>query len=202
MAEARRTLEIVYGNIRDRTDLRDEVFEPSQDGRWRLVIDYPYDAATYSAADDRARVTELRDVRTRRCSAWLPAFLTGAVLTKVATLVRIDYLLGGTRLDEAATHLGPDDRQRAHDLRRNQGDALRTELRMVLEGGLRARAAGRGARPRLVRPPRVARSRTASPAGRRALVLRCPGTPRRSVFRRDLSEPPGYLSTPSARAPW
>ena len=64
---SRRTLEIVYGNIRDRTDLRDEVFEPSQDGRWRLVIDYPYDAATYSAADDRARVTELRDVRTRRC---------------------------------------------------------------------------------------------------------------------------------------
>ena len=129
---SRRTLEIVYGNIRDRTDLRDEVFEPSQDGRWRLVIDYPYDATTYSAADDRARVTELRDVRTRRCLAWLPAFLTGAVLTKVATLVRIDYLLGGTRLDEAATHLGPDDRQRARDLLRNQGDALRTELRMVL----------------------------------------------------------------------
>ena len=129
---SRRTLEIVYGNVRDRTDLRDEVFEPSQDGRWRLVLDYPFDAATYSAADDRARLTELRDARTRQCLAWLPAFVTGAVLTKVATLVRIDYLLGGTRLDEAATHLGPDDRQRARDLLRNQGDALRTELRMVL----------------------------------------------------------------------
>jgi hypothetical protein len=128
----RRTIEIVYGNVRDRSDLRDDAFDPSQDGRWRLVIDYPFDAVTYSAADDRARVIELRDAGPRRCVAWLPAFLTGSVLAKVATLVRIDYLLGGTRLDEAAIHLGPDDRQRARDLLRNQGNALRTELRMVL----------------------------------------------------------------------
>ncbi|MGI9003624.1 MAG: hypothetical protein ACR2GH_18555 [Pseudonocardia sp.] len=129
---SRRTVEIVYGNVRDRADLHDEVFAPSQDGRWRLLVDYPFDAATYSAADDRARLTELRDGGVRRCVAWLPAFVTGAVLTKVATLVRIDYLLGGTRLDEAATHLGPDDRQRARDLLRNQGDSLRTDLRAVL----------------------------------------------------------------------
>ena len=129
---SKRTVEIVYGNVRDRSDLRDEIFEPSQDGRWRLVIDYPFDAATHSAADDRARMVELRDTRPRRCVAWLPAFVTGTVLTKVATLVRIDYLLGGSRLDETATHLGPDDRQRARDLLRNQGDALRTELRLVL----------------------------------------------------------------------
>ncbi|MGH3708611.1 MAG: PglY protein [Pseudonocardiaceae bacterium] len=129
---SRRIVEIVYGNVRDRADLRDEIFSPSQDGRWRLVIDYPFDATTHSAADDRARMVELRDARSRRCVAWLPAFVTGTVLAKVATLIRIDYLLGGTRLDETATHLGPDDRQRARDLLRNQGDALRTELRLVL----------------------------------------------------------------------
>ena len=129
---SKRTMEIVYGNVRDRSELRDEIFSPSQEGRWRLVIDYPFDATTHSAADDRARMVELRDASSRRCVAWLPAFVTGAVLTKVATLVRVDYLLGGTRLDETATHLGPDDRQRARDLLRNLGDALRTELRLVL----------------------------------------------------------------------
>jgi hypothetical protein len=129
---SKRTIEIVYGNVRDRSDLRDEIFSPSQDGRWRLVIDYPFDATTRSAADDRARMVEMRDASSRRCVAWLPAFVTGTVLTKVATLVRVDYLLGGTRLDETATHLGPDDRQRARDLLRNLGDALRTELRLVL----------------------------------------------------------------------
>ncbi|MGH3766430.1 MAG: hypothetical protein ACRDTX_15000 [Pseudonocardiaceae bacterium] len=129
---SRRTVEIVYGNVRDRADLRDELFSPSQEGRWRLVIDYPFDATTHSAADDRVRMVELREASSRRCVAWLPAFVTSAVLTKVATLVRVDYLLGGTRLDETATRLGPDDRQRARDLLRNLGDALRTELRLVL----------------------------------------------------------------------
>ncbi len=129
---SRRVVEIVYGNVRDRADLRDDIFEPARDGSWRLVLDYPFDTSTHSAADDRARMVELRDARSRRCVAWLPAFVTGTVLTKVATLVRIDYLLGGARLDETATHLGPEDRQRARDLLRNQGDALRTELRLVL----------------------------------------------------------------------
>ena len=46
--------------------------------------------------------------------------------------MRIDYLLTGSRLDEAASHLGADDRARAHDLLRNQGDSLRAELRQVL----------------------------------------------------------------------
>ncbi|GEL17286.1 hypothetical protein [Pseudonocardia asaccharolytica] len=128
---SRRTVEIVYGNVRDRTELRDEVFEPSQPGRWRLVVDYPFDAATYSAAEDRMRLMELR-ARPRRCVAWLPAFVTGSVLAKVGTLVRIDHLLSGNQLDENAAHLGADDRQRARDLLRNQGDALRAELRMVL----------------------------------------------------------------------
>ncbi|MBA3575169.1 MAG: phage resistance protein, partial [Pseudonocardiales bacterium] len=129
---SRRTLEIVYGNVRDHADLRDEIFEPSQDGRWRLVIDYPFDAVTHSAVEDRARVHDLRDRAPARTVAWLPGFFTGEIPGKIANLVRIDYLLTGSRLDEAASHLGADDRARAHDLLRNQGDSLRSELRQVL----------------------------------------------------------------------
>ena len=129
---SRRTVEIVYGNIRDRTELRDEVFEPSQVGRWRLVLDYPFDSAHFSAAEDRNRLIELKGRGPRRCLAWLPGFVTRAVLTKVGTLVRIEYLLSGSRLDENATRLGADDRQRARDLLRNQGENLRSELRLVL----------------------------------------------------------------------
>lgn len=129
---SRRVLEIVYGNVRDPADLRDEVFEPSQDGRWRIVVDYPFDATTHSAAEDRARMHELRGKAPARCVAWLPGFFTGDIPSKIANLVRIEYLLTGSRLDEAASHLNADDRARAHDLLRNQGDSLRSELRHVL----------------------------------------------------------------------
>ncbi|MGQ0480081.1 MAG: hypothetical protein ACT4O0_03485 [Pseudonocardia sp.] len=131
---SRRGVEIVYGNVRDRGDLRDEVFEPSRSGNWRVVIDYPFDAVQYSAAEDRNRLnTELRPRGPAHCVAWLPGFVTRAVLSKVGTLVRIEYLLTGNRLDENATRLGADDRQRARDLLRNQGENLRSELRIVLK---------------------------------------------------------------------
>jgi hypothetical protein len=130
---SRRTIEIVYGNIRDRDELRDEVFEPAQEGRWRLVIDYPFDSTNFSAAEDRNRLQGLRAGGPRRCLAWLPAFVTRDVLTKVGTLVRIDFLLTGSRLDENATRLGADDRQRARDLLRNQGESLRSELKGILK---------------------------------------------------------------------
>lgn len=123
----------MYGNVRDRSELRDEVFEPSRAGNWRLVIDYPFDAAHYSAAEDRNRLMELKQRGSARCVAWLPGFVTRPVLNKVGTLVRIEYLLSGTRLDENATRLGADDRQRARDLLRNQGENLRSELRIVLK---------------------------------------------------------------------
>lgn len=129
---SRRAVEVVYGNVRDRAELRDEQFEPAQDGRWRLVLDYPFDHGTHSAADDRARVVALREHRSRPCVAWLPAFVTGDVQRKIGTLVRIEHLLSGNRLAENATHLGPEDRHRAHDLLRNQRDSLRAELRLVL----------------------------------------------------------------------
>ena len=85
---SRRVVEIVYGNVRDRSELRDEVFSPSRSDRWRLVLDYPFDSAQFSGAEDRNRLLELKGQGTRRCVAWLPAFVTRSVLSKVGTLVR------------------------------------------------------------------------------------------------------------------
>ena len=56
---------------------------------------------------------DLRDRAPARTVAWLPGFFTGEIPGKIANLVRIDYLLTGSRLDEAASHLGADDRARA-----------------------------------------------------------------------------------------
>ncbi|GDY33047.1 phage resistance protein [Gandjariella thermophila] len=139
---SQRTVEIVYGNVRDRQELRDEMFEPSQSDRWRFVIDFPFDAETHSAADDRTRVLGLRETLGHtQCVAWLPAFFTADTLDKVSRLVRVDYLLDANHLDENAGHLGAEDRQRARDLLRNLQGSLRSELKDALRNayGLLAR---------------------------------------------------------------
>ncbi|WP_345411481.1 hypothetical protein [Pseudonocardia xishanensis] len=129
---SRRTVEVVYGNVRDRTELRDEIFDPAQPEHWRLIVDFPFDAAQFSAVEDRNRLVELRADRARHTLAWLPGFVTGAVIQKAATLVKIRFLLTGGNLDTHATRLSADDRQRARDLLRNQGDSLTADLKIVL----------------------------------------------------------------------
>ncbi|MDR6591629.1 hypothetical protein ACFFSW_34455 [Saccharothrix longispora] len=132
---SRRTLEVVYGNVRDRQELRDDLFEPSVDGRWRLMLDYPFDPDNQSAAQDRIRVLELRaQVGNRPAVAWLPGFFTSDVLDKLGRLIKVNYLLGDrARLEEHTRTIGPEDRRRAHDLLRNLQSSLRSELRDALK---------------------------------------------------------------------
>ncbi|MEU7481306.1 hypothetical protein AB0A63_35390 [Lentzea sp. NPDC042327] len=132
---SKRVLEVVYGNVRDAHDLRDDVFEPSQEDRWRLLLDYPFDSETHSAADDRTRVHLLRAQLGNRSSvAWLPAFFTQDVIDKVSRLIRVDYLLQERNtLEENTRNIGADDRERARDLLRNLQASLRSELREALK---------------------------------------------------------------------
>jgi len=132
---SRRTLELVYGNIRDQQDLRDDVFEPAQEDRWRLLLDFPFDTETHSAADDRTRVLEVRErLGNRSAVAWLPGFFTADVLDKLSRLIRVDYLLQErNRLEENTRNIGAEDRQRARDLLRNLQGSLRSELREALK---------------------------------------------------------------------
>ena len=51
----RRRVEVRFGNVRDPADITDGALRPTGED-WCVVLDYPFDEASYSPADDRARV--------------------------------------------------------------------------------------------------------------------------------------------------
>ncbi|MFD6733616.1 hypothetical protein ACFWDZ_21145 [Micromonospora aurantiaca] len=127
---SKRSLEVVFGNIRDKAELRDENFHPFTADAWRLVIDYPFDDKLYQPTDDRARVGEIDFADQTVC--WIPASLTGSRQTDLGRLVILDSLLSGQRFESHAKHLSEDDRRRAHAALTSQRDALMLAMRGVL----------------------------------------------------------------------
>lgn len=90
---------VKFGNVRDRDSMPDDaVYAPGES--WRVVIDYPFDAAGYNRRSDRARIEQLN--RGSRTVIWLPLFLTDMQIGRVADLARINYLLSGDRLNTLA----------------------------------------------------------------------------------------------------
>ncbi|WP_051792781.1 hypothetical protein [Kibdelosporangium aridum] len=139
---SRRVIEIVYGNVRDTQELRDNEFEPLHTGRWRLILDYPFDPDELSAAADRNRVRSLRTTLNKPWTVtWLPAFFTGDVIDRISRLVRVNHLLTRNNLDEAASRYNAADRQRVRDLLGNLRVSLRNEIVEALKNayGLVAR---------------------------------------------------------------
>lgn len=135
-----RTIELVYGNVRDPADLSDEKFEPTHDGSWRIILDYPFDVGEHSAADDRSRLITLRERSFARCLVWLPAFFTEETLRQLGTLLRIEHVLSSGRLGEYTRHFSESDRERARESLDNQRSALVGDLTTTLSQayGLRA----------------------------------------------------------------
>ncbi|MGN9917392.1 BREX-2 system ATPase PglY [Micromonospora palomenae] len=129
---SRRVIELVYGNVRDANDIRDEAFHPNDPAGWRMIIDYPFDDGSHGPADDRQRVQDLISRTTSRTVCWIPAALTVERLTELGKLVIIDKLLEGQRFDSHAEHLNPDDRRRAHAALTNQRSALLSKMQAVL----------------------------------------------------------------------
>ncbi|MFI7545659.1 hypothetical protein [Actinoplanes sp. NPDC049599] len=129
---SRRTIELVYGNVRDPNDIRDESFHPDNPDNWRIIVDYPFDDGSHGPADDRQRVQGLLSRMTSRTVCWIPAALTVERLNELGKLVIIDKLLEGQRFDSHAEHLNPDDRRRAHAALTNQRSALLTKMQNVL----------------------------------------------------------------------
>ncbi|MBM0255988.1 hypothetical protein [Micromonospora sp. 4G55] len=129
---SRRVIELVYGNVRDANDIRDEAFHPNDPAGWRMIIDYPFDDGSHGPADDRQRVQDLISRTTSRTVCWIPAALTVERLTELGKLVIIDKLLEGQRFDSHAEHLNPDDRRRAHGALTNQRSALLAKMQAVL----------------------------------------------------------------------
>ena len=128
-----RTAELVFANVRD-PDLADAQFEPEVPGAVRVVIDYPFDEASYWPSDDRHRVQVLRERLNRpHTVVWLPSFLSGDRLAELGDLVKIRYVLDGRgRLDELTPYLSPEDRHHARMVLESRKSALTTRLREAL----------------------------------------------------------------------
>ncbi|MER6829466.1 hypothetical protein ABT352_26020 [Streptosporangium sp. NPDC000563] len=130
---SKRSVEVVFGNIRDHDDLRDDAFHPADPTSWRVIVDYPFDEGDYTPADDRNRVQIMfangfRD----RTLCWVPASLSAERTQDLRRLVTIEYALHGKRFDEVAKDLNPTDRHRARQTLTGQGVVLSNKLAETL----------------------------------------------------------------------
>jgi hypothetical protein len=142
---SRRSVEMLYGNVRDEQDVRDDAFHSLDPSSWRVIVDHPFDEGDHGPADDRQRVQTLRMRGVQaRTVCWVPAALTAERLTDLRRLVIIDAVLSGQRFETHAQHLNPSDRQRARATLQSQRDALLAKVRSVLRQayGLAAKHSG------------------------------------------------------------
>lgn len=131
---SRRTVDIVFGNVRDAGWLTEDHFR-ARPGTWRVVLDHPFDEAGHSAAEDLARVDRMKDTLQERTIVWLPRFLADERMRDVRRLVVLDWLLGGAgeRWTTHADHLSEVDRVQARAILETQRSALREGLRRAVQ---------------------------------------------------------------------
>lgn len=130
----RRTVEFLFGNVRDDSELHADAFRPSVDGRIRFVVDYPFDIPGQYPSDDAARVDELRrDGLVADTLVWLPDHLSVTKARQLGRLLKIQYLLERDRLDDYAGHLASEQRLRIRDQLKAQSENLASQLTTVLQ---------------------------------------------------------------------
>lgn len=113
-------------------DLPDERLR-GRPGAPTVVLGMPFDFQGRSPADHRARLQEFPDDESNGGVVWLPSYLSDRTLRDLGTLVRIDYLLTGERLQEASRHLSATDREQARAVLRSQQSALGQRVRSCIE---------------------------------------------------------------------
>ncbi len=96
-----------------------------------LLLGLPFDANGRTMADHKARLARFGEEADT--IAWVAAPLGDRALRDLGTLLRIDYLLVGSRLEENSPNLSAIDRQQARSLLQNQQSQLQGRMRMVLE---------------------------------------------------------------------
>ena len=128
----KREVDVVFGNVRDTRTLPDAALTAA-DGRWKLVVDFPFDDAGHPPSDDVLRLVQLKqDGRESDTIAWLPHFLTSSRMDDIGKLVVLDYLLTGSRFDQYSTSLPVNDREPARRQLANQRDSLRDQIVLAL----------------------------------------------------------------------
>ena len=88
-----------------------------REGSWTVVIDFPFDEANRTPADDLARLANYKGGTTRTL-VWLPSFLSDKALRDLGRLVVLDHILTGERFNDYAGHLSLVDRGPARALPR------------------------------------------------------------------------------------
>ncbi len=132
---SRRTIDVVFGNVRDRHELPDSSLLAEND-RWKLVVDFPFDSEARTPADDHARIERMRaGGTTSRTVCWIPAFLTPERERDLGELVCLNYLLAGSgeRFESNAVQLSVQDRAQAKVILGNRQSSLRQRLLEVLQ---------------------------------------------------------------------
>ncbi|MEU9867390.1 DUF6079 family protein [Actinomadura sp. NPDC048021] len=130
---SQRTLEVIFGNVAEEDQLPDHDLVPQIDGRWRIVIDLPFDESNYGPVEDVNRIQKLREKpgEAPRTVAWLPTHLSAQRYEDFQRLVVIDRALADDqRFDtQYAGHLNADSRERAKQLLEDQHASLTKQIK-------------------------------------------------------------------------
>lgn len=134
----KRQADLVFGNVRDTSELTDAAFASSAPA-WKVVIDFPFDDEDHSPHEDLDRVARLRELGNEwRTLCWIPSFFTAEMRSQLGTLVRLNHLLpvpGQTseRFTEATRQLSPEARESARPQLEAQQNAVRSRLLQALK---------------------------------------------------------------------
>lgn len=127
---SKRKVDVLFGNVRDRSWLSDDHFRAAPD-TWRIVVDHPFDDPGHSTAEDLQRLDEMvaRGVQ-ERTVVWLPRFLSDDKIRELRRLVILNWLLDGSteRWQGHADHLNEADRALARSILESQRNTLRRSL--------------------------------------------------------------------------
>ena len=126
---SRRACEILFRNVRE----MDQGEFHDSGGRWRIVVDRPFDDPGHTPLDDLAQVQRfIEKGEPADTLVWLPSFFTESTLHDLGRLVLLDQVLAGNRLAEHGAHLSQADRDQARGLLANQRDQMQARIRNCL----------------------------------------------------------------------
>ncbi|MFB6977430.1 BREX-2 system ATPase PglY [Streptomyces scopuliridis] len=134
---SQRVAETVFGNIADADTLPDHALIPQIEGRWKIVIDLPWDEGTYGPRDDANRLAKLRGKQgtPSRTAGWIPTHLSAKAYKDFQRLVVVDKALADEHRFNSvyAIHLNADNRARAKALLESQRENLTKQVKAAFK---------------------------------------------------------------------